>query len=202
MPPRDIDLIRRGRFATPADDEVARIYMTRDYFHGARVELVHDLSRYLVSRDLTINEIASLDSTIAVSILGLLDTVGHVLRPSYYRGGTLHKKPSLDGRILLKMIRLYAEGECTNESWTVVGIPEETSFSEFDLAVHLNKAFQRGNAVAERFVHTCSVLSLIPASENLIQKTLEDLEHMRHGERGLFPDVPVEEWSKIRTHAP
>ncbi len=196
-PPRDIDLIRRGRFAIASDDEVARTYMARDYLHGARVELVREMSRYLGSRDLTINEVASFDGTISVSILGLLDTMGHVLRPSYYRGGTLHRKPSLDGRILLKMIRLYAEGECADESWSVVGIPEETSFSEFDLAVHLNKAFQRGVSVADRFVHTCALLSLLPARDNLLRCVLEDLEHLRHGERGILPDVPAEEWARV-----
>jgi hypothetical protein len=168
--------------------------MTRDYLHGARVELVRDLNRYLSSRDLTINEVASFDTTLSVSLLGLLDTFGHVLRPSYYRGGTLHKRPSLDGRILLKMIRLYAEGVCADEGWTVVGIPEETSLSEFDLAIHLNKAFQRGRDVAERFLESCALLSVIPAREDLLKKTLGDLEHLRHGERGLLPDVPAIEW--------
>ena len=194
-PPRDIDLIRRGRFARPEDDAHARTFMTRDYLHGARVELVRDLNRYLSSRDLTINEVASFDTTLSVSLLGLLDTFGHVLRPSYYRGGTLHKKPSLDGRILLKMIRLYAEGICADEGWTMVGIPEETSLSEFDLAVHINKAFQRGRDVAERFLESCALLSVIPAREDLLKKTLGDLEHLRHGERGLLPDVPAIEWA-------
>lgn len=193
-PPRDVDLIRRGRFARPEDDAYARTFMTRDYLHGARVELVRDLNRYLSSRDLTINEVASFDTTLSVSLLGLLDTFGHVLRPSYYRGGTLHKRPSLDGRILLKMIRLYAEGVCADEGWTVVGIPEETSLSEFDLAIHLNKAFQRGRDVAERFLESCALLSVIPAREDLLKKTLGDLEHLRHGERGLLPDVPAIEW--------
>lgn len=199
-PPRDIDLIRRGRFAIPADDEAAKTYMARDYLHGARVELVREIGRYLGSRDLTINEVASFDGTISTSILGLLDTIGHVLRPSYYRGGTLHRKPSLDGRILLKMIRLFAEGECANESWSVVGIPEETSFSEFDLAIHLNKAFQRDVGVAERFLHSCAILSLIPARDNLLYRVLDDLEHLRHGERGVLPDVPAEEWARALSH--
>jgi hypothetical protein len=199
-PPRDIDLIRRGRFATTADEEAAKTFMPRDYLHGARVELVREISRYLASRDLTINEVASFDDTISVSILGLLDTIGHVLRPSYYRGGTLHRRPSLDGRILLKMIRLFAEGECANESWSVVGIPEETAFSEFDLAIHLNKAFQREFAVADRFLHSCAILSLIPARDNLVYRALEDLEHLRHGERGVLPDVPAEEWARALSH--
>lgn len=193
-PPRDVDLVRRGSFTLPADDEAAKKFMTKDYAHGARVELIGDIPRYLASRDITINELAAFDSTISASLLALLDTIGHVLRPSYYRGGTLHKRPSLDGGILLKMVRLYAEGTCAAESWSLVGIPEETSFSEFDLAIHVNKAFQRGRLIAQKFLHTCCLLSLIPASEDLVRDTLEGLQHFRHGENGLFPDVPATEW--------
>lgn len=194
--PRDIDLVRRGSFRVSADDEAARKFMKKDYDHGARVELIPDLPRYLASRDITINELAVFDSSISTSLLSLLDTIGHVLRPSYYRGGTLHKSPSLDGSILLKMVRLYAEGACAGESWSLVGIPEETSFSEFDLAIHVNKAFQRDRVIAERFLHTCSILSLIPASDDFIRDTLENLQHLRYGEKGLFPDIPDGEWER------
>jgi hypothetical protein len=27
-----------------------------------------------------------------------------------------------------------------------------------------------------------------------VRHALEELEHLRHGERGLFPDVPEHEW--------
>lgn len=195
--PRDVDLIRRGHFHIPEDDAAARQFMSIDYLHGARVELIRNLERYLSSRDLTINELASFHPTLSVSILGLLDSIGSVIRPSYYRGGTLQKPPTLEGKIMLKMARLFAEGECRGESWLMVGIPDQVSFSEFDLAIHLNKAFQRGRDVAEKFLHTCSILSLLPASNDLLGTTLEDLEHLRHGERGLLPDVPSDLWREF-----
>jgi len=104
--PRDLDLIRRGHFAIPEDDVAARRYMSADYRNGARVELIRDLEYYLSSRDVTVNELASFHPVISVSILGLLDSLGSVIRPSYYRGGTLHKSPTLDGKILLKMLAI------------------------------------------------------------------------------------------------
>ena len=195
--PRDIDLIRRGSYRIPADDEVARALMGRDYEHGARVELIRSLPGYLQSRDLSVNEVTAIDSTVYTSLLCVLDTIGHVLRPSRYRSGTLHKRPSLLGTSLLKMVRLYAEGSVLGENWSITGIPEEVSFSEFDLAIHLNKAFQRDEAVAERFLHTLEVLSLLSATENRVDRALRELEHLRHGEKGLFPDVPATHWESI-----
>jgi hypothetical protein len=171
--------------------------MGRDFELGARVELIRNFEDYLASRDLTINEVVAIDSSVYASLLCVLDTMGKVVRPARYRSGTLHRTPSLHGQSLLKMARLYAEGAYYGESWTITGIPEQVEFSEFDLAVHLNKAFQRGREVANEFLYTCEVLSLITATDIRVQNALEELEHLRHGERGMFPDVPSEEWIAI-----
>jgi len=188
--PRDLDIIRRGHFPIATDDAIARQYMPRDYMHGARVELVGDFARYLATRDITLNEVGILNELLSSSLLAALDTVGYVIRPSHYRGGSIHRAPRLDGRTFLKMVRLFAEAEMHNEPAIMVGIPEEVSFSEFDLAIQLNKAFQRGEGVAERFVETLLLLGALDASHTPLPKLLEELEHLRHGERGLFPDVP------------
>lgn len=197
--PRDIDLVRRGPHALRQDDDVARRIMGRDFELGARVELIRDLSGYLSSRDLTINEVVAIDGTLHASMVCVLDSLGQILRPSKYRGGSLHRKPTLYGQSLLKMARLYAEGVTLGENWSITGIPDEVSFSEFELAVHLNKAFQRGREVAERFLHTLEILSLIGASHDRVAHALEELEHLRHGERGLFPDVPTSEWDALQS---
>jgi len=192
--PRDIDLVRRGFHRSPTDDVAAKALMKRDFEHGARVELIRDLGSYLRSRDLSINEVVAIDTTVYSSLLCALDTIGHVLRPSRYRSGTLHKPTSLLGTSLLKMARLYAEGNLRGENWSMMGIPEAVSFSEFDLAIHLNKAFQRGEEVADKFLQTLELLSLLPATKNRIERALRELEHLRHGEKGLLPDVPAERW--------
>jgi hypothetical protein len=201
-PPRDVDIVRRGSYRTSTDEEVATALMGRDAELGARVELIRDINGYLHSRDLTINEVVSFRDTIYASLISVLDTYGQIIRPSRYRGGTLHRKPSLFGQSLLKMIRLYAEGLVQEENWSITGIPEEVTFTEFDLAIHLNKSFQRGFEVADTFLHTCELLSLLPATNNRVLNALEELEHFRHGERGLFPDVPLDLWATIAPEAP
>ncbi len=188
--PRDIDLIRKGGFVMPSDDAAAKRYMPQDYLHGARVELITDISRYLSSRDITLNEVASFADQGSTTLLAALDTAGATIRPSHYRGGSIHRKPTLDGRVLLKMVRLFAEAEAHNESCMLVGIPDQISFSEFDLAIHLNKAFQRGESVATHFIDTLIVLGIIEASSTPLSEVLADLAHLRHGEKGLLRDVP------------
>jgi hypothetical protein len=195
--PRDIDLVRRGAYPLSTDDVIAKRIMGRDFEHGARVELIRNLGGYLRSRDISINEVTALDTTVHTSLLCALDTIGHVLRPSRYRSGTLHKRPSLFGASLLKMARLYAEGAVIGENWSITGIPEEVTFTEFDLAIHLNKAFQRGELVADRFLHTLELLSLFPATDNRVARALREVEHLRHGEKGLLPDVPAALWERI-----
>lgn len=190
--PRDIDLIRKGHFFIPDDDLMAQRFMSRDYVHGARVELIRDMQRYLNTRDVTLNEVASFESSVTLSLLAALDCIGHVIRPSQYRGGSIHRKPSLDGRILLKMARLFAEAEHFQEPALLVGIPDEVSFTEFDLAIQLNKAFQQGSAIARGFVDVLVLLGALEASIDPLRDVLSELSHLRIGERGLLPDVPAE----------
>jgi len=195
--PRDIDLIRRGKHGVADDERMARDFMARDYQHGARVELVADITRYLSTRDLTINEVASFGEQLYASPLAILDSLGSVARPSSYRSGTLHRAPSLDGRVLLKMLRLYAEGTCVGEGWRVMGIPEQVSFSDHDLAIHLNKAFQRGESVARSFLEACETVNLLPARGDALLTVLDEIGHLRHGEKGLLPDVPNDVWAQL-----
>lgn len=190
-PPRDLDLIRRGTFPVPTDREVARTFMPHDYQHGARVELIRSMPRYLSTRDITANEIAMFGATVSLSILGALDTIGHLLRPTRYRGGSIHRQPFLDGRVFLKMVRLYAEAEHHGDPVQLVGIPDEVSFSDFDLALQLDKAFQRNAEVARTFVEALVILGALPASSDPLATLLEELEPLRIGEQGLLPHAPT-----------
>lgn len=188
--PRDLDLVRRGTFAIASDTVVARTFMPHDYQHGARVELISSMPRYLTTRDITTNEIAIFGDAVSLSLLAALDTIGHLLRPSRYRGGSIHKPPVLEGRVFLKMVRLFAEGECHRDPVRLVGIPDQVTFSDFDLALQLDKAFQRSTDVARTFVDTLVVLGAIAASSDPLAKLLEELEPLRIGEQGLLPHAP------------
>lgn len=188
--PRDIDVIRQGSSAVPNDSEIARTYMPLDYRHGARVELIRSMQQYLASRDVTVNELAVFSNSLSVSILGALDTLGHTIRPSRYRGGSIHRQPSLDGRIFLKAVRLFAEAENAGDPAELVGIPDTVAFSEVDLALHLDKAFQRNTNVARSFVDTLVLLGALPASREPLTALLDELDHLRYGENGLLPHAP------------
>jgi hypothetical protein len=71
-----------------------------------------------------------------------------------------------------------------------VGIPDEVTFSDFDLALQLDKAFQRNADVAGIFVDTLVILGALPASSDPLAKLLEELEPLRIGEKGLLPHAP------------
>lgn len=189
--PRDLDLVRRGAFYVQQDESVAREFMPHDYRHGARVELIRSMTRYLSSRDITINELCALCEGTNVSLLGALDTTGNVIRPSRYRGGSIHRQPSLEGKIFLKMVRLFAEAEHFGDASTMVGIPDTVIFSEVDLAINLDKAFQRETGVAQRFIDALVHLGALNASDDPLARVLEELEHLRHGEQSLLPHAPA-----------
>ena len=189
--PRDLDLVRRGAFYVQQDESVAREFMPNDYRHGARVELIRSMTRYLSSRDITINELCALCEETNVSLLGALDTAGNVIRPSRYRGGSIHRQPSLEGKIFLKMVRLFAEAEHFGDASIMVGIPDAVIFSEVDLAINLDKAFQRETGVAQRFIDALVHLGALEASDDPLARVLEELEHLRHGELSLLPHAPA-----------
>jgi hypothetical protein len=90
------------------------------------------------------------------------------------------------------MARLFAEAEHFNEPALIAGIPDEVSFTEFDLAIQLNKAFQRGTPIARGFVDILVLLGALKASIDPLHDTLAELRHLSLGECGLFPDVPAE----------
>ncbi|MFN4896079.1 MAG: hypothetical protein ACK5HO_09835 [Pseudomonadota bacterium] len=175
-PPRDIDLVRRGSFAIASDEDIARQYMPCDFMHGARVELIRSMPRYLASRDLTVNELAVFQGSIFVSLLGALDTLGLTFRPSRYRGGSIHRQPLLEGKVFLKMARLFAEAECYNDPAELVGIPDQVTFSDFDLALHADKALQRSTSVARLFAETLVLLGALPASSDPLAALLDSHE--------------------------
>jgi hypothetical protein len=51
--------------------------------------------------------------------------------------------------------------------------------------------------VGDDILHALEVLSLLSATENRVDRALRELEHLRHGEKGLFPDVPATHWESI-----
>jgi hypothetical protein len=197
LPPRDIDIIRKGSFRAPSDEDLARRYMSDDYRFGARVELFDSASKHLSSRDITINEVMYFNGTLMCSPFAALDALTFTLRPSRYKGGTLSRQPQLLGRVLLKMLRLRAEMTHSGSNWRVVGIPDDAAFGEFDLALHLEKSLQRSPLIAESFLqHTQTAGFLEYSGSELLLPVLEDLIHFTVGESSVIRSLPQE----LKTH--
>ena len=78
---RDIDLLRLGGTPPEHDQRLAEVYMTDDVIHGdAEVEEIVSPLEYLGSREFTVNEILFVDGVVRITPLGLLDTLGGVVR--------------------------------------------------------------------------------------------------------------------------
>lgn len=152
FPPRDLDVVRFGRGWTALDEEVSRSCMARDFERGMGVEVCSSLGAYLGTRDLSCNELVLFDGELLVSAVGLFDTLGFVLRPCKYRGGSSRRPPRLDGRTAAKMLRLRAEGIACGGAWHVAGVPISQTLADFDIAIHLSRAIERGAEVAEAFL--------------------------------------------------
>lgn len=68
---------------------------------------------------------------IYVTFRGLIDTQAFIIRPSKYRGGSMHQSKKILGVTTAKMLRLKAEGMVRGESW----IHRGTSRGAIDLLV-------------------------------------------------------------------
>lgn len=160
LPPRDIDIVRLGRGWTAEDTAVSQTYMGRDFERGMGVEVVSSLAQYLRSRDLSCNEVVLFDDELQLSPVALFDTLGAVLRPCRYRSGSTRRLPQLHGRTAAKMLRLRAEGIVCGREWLVVGVPISQELSDFDIAIHLSRALERGKEVAEEFLRHLQAVGL------------------------------------------
>lgn len=173
---RDLDLFRISTRWHPLDSELAERFMPDDLAHGHGVELVPTLEAYLATRDLTVNQVALVESTLICSPLAILDFVCRVIRPARYYPGTLHRPLALQGRVVTKMFRFRAE---RGEEWSIVGIPRDSTMSSFDIALHLDRALSRGRPVAIEYLKQLSAAGFIfpwaTDGEDLLFEMIEEL---------------------------
>jgi len=159
--PRDLDIVRFGGRWTSEDTRLSRELMPLDFERGWGVEVCTDLSTYLATRDLSVNEVIFGHGELVASPAGVLDALGGVLRACRYGRGSIHHSPSLRGATVAKMLRLRAEGRIDGVVWNVVGIPDDQPIEPSDLAVQLDKSFARSEAVAAEFVRQCAEVGLL-----------------------------------------
>ena len=167
IPPRDFDVVRLG--AEPyagADNEVAKKFMAHDFEFGDGVEVVDNPNEYLETRDFTINEVYTNGDKIIATQQCIKDTVRNVIRTTAYERKLFSGNGDMGPKMKAKTLRLHAE---QMYALGVSSIPEDdlnviegTFINPFWLAVQLDRAFERGTAVAENFTTLLYECKIVP----------------------------------------
>lgn len=161
---RDIDLVAVTDLASDDLDreELSRRFMPDDYQYGHGVSDI-DLTEYFADRDLTMNEVIIIEGKILITNRGSADLENKVVRPStkheiwdnhvegdeeQINDGFTSPKLMIKG-LLMKSLFLEQYGKGSIEDFKLD--PDDSNY-DFWLIVGLNKAFQYGQAVTERFL--------------------------------------------------
>lgn len=160
-PPRDYDLVRTAETEPEPgmDAALARRFMERDFHYGDGVEALSDIDAYLAERDLTINEILAIGDKVILTDLALEDTVRRRLRLTEFERNAYG---TVGPKMRAKMLRLVAESMdhyLHAEDWE-----QEVSIDSFWIAVHLDRAMDRGRETAARFIEILRRYRQLPDS--------------------------------------
>lgn len=165
--PRDKDIVRiLDKDILGADAELAQKYSAEDYAHGHGVqELQPD---YFKTRDFTINETLVYGDWVYVTKDCLLDTVRRILRFTDYEksGEDENGDTIISEKLLVKAIRLSSE-EIARGRRLEVQDKEAYQFANirpFYIALHLDRAFKRGNDVAAEYIRQLISFGQLPDS--------------------------------------
>jgi hypothetical protein len=166
VPPRDVDIIRLDPEPYDgSDDDVAKEYMSQDFEFGDGVEFVEDSDSYLSTRDFTINEVYVHGSKIIATEQCVKDTIRNIIRITE-REKTLYSGDGIGPKMKAKILRFHAE---QMHAIGVSSIPEDISneiersfINPFWLCVQLDRAFERGVAVADKFTSLLIDNKIIP----------------------------------------
>lgn len=199
--PRDYDLLRFGTEPIAFDQEMAAEFMPDDFRHGNGVELVEDFAEYVRTRDLSINQVVLLDGRISCTVQALRDTLNEVLRPLPY---VLDAEGLLQGKIMMKMVRMLAEARVEGRHMTMQDVPDKHCVSAFDVALHLDRALVRSSRIAQAYVEECvrlGFLSLQDQESLSLGDAIAHLDQTISGgvqrfktlapEAGLVPQLPL-----------
>lgn len=159
--PRDKDIVRIvDKDILGLDANLAQKYSAEDYAHGHGVqELAPD---YFKTRDFTINETLVYGDWIYVTKDCLFDTLRRILRFTDYE--THDDEESQNSKLFAKAIRLASE-EIVRGRKLEIQNKEAYQFaniSPFYMALHLDRAFKRGNNVAVEYVRQLISMRQLP----------------------------------------
>jgi len=126
---------------------------------------LQDLVSYFSSRDLTLNEVLVMGDKVICTVQCLEDIINGILAPTQHIRGSSGK---VDSMVFVKMLRFAAIAEVEGAPVKIERVGEVPEVSDFNLALHLNRALSRGSRVAEIFLKLCvewGVLSLAGAKK-------------------------------------
>ena len=152
---RDIDLLRAAETPPEHDRELNERYMTEDLIHGdAKVEAITTPQEYFTTREVTANQIMFLDGEIRITPLGLLDTLGGVIRVT--SGHLSINRGRVHPIVVFKVLRFAAHQRAEGREPLIkpfrVNTRKYPHPFAFFFALQLSRAFEGGVEVADHYV--------------------------------------------------
>jgi hypothetical protein len=171
--PRDLDIVRVGNDDS-LDDELSEKYMPDDHAQGHGIKQIE--KNYFESRDFTINESLVYQGKVYTTKECLLDMVRGIIRfTDNVKEG--NKEYGYDKKLMAKGLRLAAEftekginAEVENESY------DSEHIDDFHMALHLDRALERGHSVAQEYVNKLIEYDQIPPHTSTPKKLQEYVE--------------------------
>lgn len=167
IPPRDIDLIRLSpkEFRDGLDKILAEKFMAQDFELGDGVEVTTDAA-YMSTRDFTINEVYVENNTIFATEQCIRDTLRNIIKVTDFERQTFQSTGKLGPKMKAKALRLHTEqlykiGVSTipeNDESEIKG----SFINPFWIAVQLDRSFERGESVADKFTSLLKQYEVIP----------------------------------------
>lgn len=158
-PPRDIDLVFGADHIQNFDEDqahnLAMKLSPRDAIYGHGVQVIDDINDYINTRDFTINQVMFQGGRLVVSDQAAIDMGNFIIRPTDF---VHNKEHSLGSKLALKAVRLLAELKADGlQQACIRGInlrrdTHDVSYSDFFQLLNLDKAFERGEDVAEQYM--------------------------------------------------
>ncbi|MDP2656607.1 MAG: hypothetical protein Q8P11_03545 [bacterium] len=176
LKPRDVDIVvitDINAHPNPAViDMLEQRYMSNDSAqgHGIRKE---SLSEYFLSRDFVLNEVLILDEEIIATPEAINDLKNKIIRPTEYKGNWWYSyskgEQGLRSKLVMKALRLQVEFEAMYGNGTIDGIKDwQWEFDHvrlFDLAIAVDKSYEMGDELAERFYNKLLELGIVTTDE-------------------------------------
>jgi hypothetical protein len=195
--PRDIDVVRFGLKGdadqVALDNHMAEEHMPKDAAHGHGVEVCESIDSYLTNRDFTINEAVLMGGQIVVSAQALRDMYFGIVRPTQHllKGGEL-----LEGKMFMKALRFCSEMKARGRAAEFVDDNIHCVASPFDVALHLARALETSNGVAEDYLARAFAYGVLDAAEfgaGTLEEVKEGLSQILGPGVALFDKEPEPE---------